>query len=202
MEREIEVVLCVLAPDAVWADADVWLRRVLGLRLGVAGGLLTIARQARGKPYLPVYPGFHFSLSHTRGALACACGAVPVGVDLERLRKWRLPVVSRFFGEREAAYVLSAAQGRDERFTEIWTRKEAYVKCLGTGTETDFASFDVLAPAEKASGSRVFWRGGYAIGVYAEGGAFAVRITEDPASGAGLAGLPAGKRPELRPVRV
>ena len=34
----------------------------------------------------------------------------PVGVDLERRRKWRPALASRYFGEREVAYVLASAQ--------------------------------------------------------------------------------------------
>lgn len=93
----------------------------------------------RGKPRLA---GRHahsleFSLTHTRGLVACAVARGPVvGVDVERVEAGssRLTSLARYLSddERTAAARLPA-QRHGERFTELWTLKEAYLKATGEG---------------------------------------------------------------------
>jgi len=78
-----------------------------------------------------------FSLSHTRGCVACAitCNA-PLGVDVEfidpshRIQE----IADRYFSEREAAWLSkSSDEVRNIRFAELWTLKEAFLKARGLG---------------------------------------------------------------------
>lgn len=78
-----------------------------------------------------------FSLSHTRGCVACAIASSAwVGVDVERTD--RSPrnneLADRYFSKTEAAWL---CQCSDEiygvRFAELWTLKEAYLKAIGVG---------------------------------------------------------------------
>lgn len=106
----------------------------------------------KGKPWFPALPDFHYSLTHTAGALA-STGAVaaavahrPVGVDAERLRPANHRVAERFFTPRETAFIraVEGAEG-DRRFFQVWTRKEACIKMTGQGLSTPLSSFDCLA---------------------------------------------------------
>ena len=84
-----------------------------------------------GKPYIENYSDFNFNISHTSGAIAIAISDSPVGIDIEKIRKADFRVAKRFFTEKENEYI--KAQNSDTRFFEIWTAKEAYFKCIGTG---------------------------------------------------------------------
>ncbi len=84
----------------------------------------------RGRPYLPDGPCV--SVSHTAGAAAVALSGRPVGVDVERLRTVRQGLDRRIMGRRE--YEWYCARGRrTEDLLTLWTLKESYYKCLGTG---------------------------------------------------------------------
>jgi len=78
-----------------------------------------------------------FSLSHTRGCVACAITfKAPLGIDLERIDR-SLPVqeiADRYFTEEESAWLHGCSNElRNICFTELWTLKEAFVKSIGTG---------------------------------------------------------------------
>src|SRR6478672_8478413 len=62
-------------------------RVALGRLLGVAPQALRLTRDAHGKPALQgTGSALHFSLSHTRGLVACAASfAGPLGLDVETL---------------------------------------------------------------------------------------------------------------------
>ena len=78
-----------------------------------------------------------FSLSHTRGLVACAIGVnMPIGVDVERLDAPLDPLelAERCLSQREAAALKrKCGEARALRFLEFWTLKEAFIKATGTG---------------------------------------------------------------------
>lgn len=91
-----------------------------------------------GKPFLPDHPEIHFNLSHCKKGIACAVSDVPVGIDIEEIQ----------YDDDMARYVLDAGEyervsssdNPAEEFTKIWTRKESYVKMLGTGLPSQLSS--------------------------------------------------------------
>jgi 4'-phosphopantetheinyl transferase len=99
-----------------------------------------------GKPSL-AGTGFRpqFNIAHTDGLVACAAAVdVNVGVDVESFGSTCVPndVVNRCFSEHEIAD-LDVRKGIDrlERFTELWTLKEAYVKATGAGLSAPLNAF-------------------------------------------------------------
>ena len=110
--------------------ADDLLRRTLRMAEPEAPIPLLCARQKNGKPFLPDYPGFHFSLSHAGSWAVCAVSEYPLGVDLEQLRELRRGVAERWFSASESALL---RQMPPEAFFEFWTLKEAAVKATGEG---------------------------------------------------------------------
>lgn len=88
------------------------------------------AEQKGGKPYLPAYPDFHFSLSHSGLWAVCAVSEYPLGVDLEQVRETRRGVAERYFSPEECALL---AQLPPASFFDFWTLKEAAVKASGVG---------------------------------------------------------------------
>ena len=95
-----------------------------------------------GKPYAEGLD-IHFSLSHSGNLAVCAISDKPVGIDVEQTKKANFNVARRCFTKAELQYVLSRKEKSQQRFFEVWTKKEAYVKLLGTGIQ-DFLKFNVV----------------------------------------------------------
>jgi len=88
----------------------------------------------KGKPYLKDFPEVQFNLSHAENAALVAITLNdPVGVDIEFIKKKSdyLGIAERFFAPEEFNFL--TANPTPETFHQLWTRKEAYLKCLGTG---------------------------------------------------------------------
>lgn len=97
-----------------------------------------------GKPRLKDRPGFHYNISHSGRFVAIAWGDSEVGLDVQRHKRADLDALAaRWFTPQEQAYI----QGSCQRFYEIWTGKESYLKYMGTGLSGDMRSFSVLDPA-------------------------------------------------------
>ena len=108
---------------------------------------LRVLRTAAGQPYFPDRPGLHLSISHTGPWWACVVTDRPVGLDIEdpAIRRPGFPadrLAARYFTPAEQAYVAAAAASR-AAFLALWTRKEALLKCRGTGIRGGLASFSV-----------------------------------------------------------
>jgi 4'-phosphopantetheinyl transferase len=112
--------------------------RILAAReLGASPAALRWARGRYGKPELTVqWPGLFTSLSHsgTLIAISVAVGRA-VGVDIQRLvpGSEAAALSARFYPPAEAEYVTAAPDMavRADRFTRLWSRKEAVVKAAG-----------------------------------------------------------------------
>jgi len=105
---------------------------------------LTIIYNEFGKPMLQPEKGqpvVHFNASHSGDYALLGFSKVQVlGVDLEKTeerREWR-GILSKHFDVGEQRYV-SEGGGETEqirRFYRLWTLKEAWIKCEGTGLFT------------------------------------------------------------------
>lgn len=123
-----------------------------------ASSPLTWSVTNSGRPFLREVPDWSFSISHSGPYLGFAAACFPVGFDLEahqpfpdggrrRLRRTLL----RRLAPAERSWVEDASTDRGEllddlqgrRFLEIWTKKEAYLKWLGTGIDSSLKAFDV-----------------------------------------------------------
>ncbi len=105
-----------------------------------------VQRDEHGRPYIErtasdASPRFDFNLSHAGRYVAVAIAVAEnenetprVGIDVEvphrRIDKKRL--AERFFSPAERAR-LEDARYADAEFLRIWTKKESYLKFLGTG---------------------------------------------------------------------
>jgi 4'-phosphopantetheinyl transferase len=100
-----------------------------------------------GKPVLDPDQGpsdLHFSLSHTRGLVACAIGwPYALGVDAEAWRAQApLELATLYFAPAEARLVAERAPAeRRSTFYRLWTLKEAYLKATGQGLTAQLDSF-------------------------------------------------------------
>lgn len=130
------------------------LRQLLGCYLDIEPDRLELSSLPQGKPVLTT-PGLSFNLSHSADlALLAIARSFPVGVDLEQLRPeldWS-PLARRYFspGEQQALRDLPP-EHRTEAFFAIWTRKEAWLKAIGSGFHLPLDTFEVSAPPAPAA---------------------------------------------------
>ena len=85
-----------------------------------------------GQPFLVNYPDIHISISHCKTAVAVALDSQPIGVDVEHIRPYNAALMQRSFSIEEQQEIATSPDP-DSTFTRLWTRKEAYLKRLGTG---------------------------------------------------------------------
>jgi 4'-phosphopantetheinyl transferase len=126
------------------------LRLLLGRCTGRSPASLVLADASGEAPRLVGNRwGLHFNVSHSYEWAAAAAARFPVGVDIERVdarRDWQ-PIAEILFHPSERQRLqLTPPQGRAGFFFETWTRKEAYLKAIGTGLRLEPASFHTMSP--------------------------------------------------------
>jgi 4'-phosphopantetheinyl transferase len=94
-----------------------------------------------GKPFVADCPNIHFSVAHTKGAVVFIKADSPVGIDIEKIEAFdsMMKIAEKHFTPEEYSF----CDNNEERFFEIWTKKEAYAKMTGYGL-TNFSRFPVL----------------------------------------------------------
>lgn len=123
-----------------------WARQILIQKIKEKGFHFncSIETTLRGKPFFVFNKDLHFSISHTKEYIAIIISDRPIGIDIETRRKYNKLVVDRFFHPKEIELLDRVEDSYKEvLFTKIWTLKEAYVKCLGTGIANSFEIFYV-----------------------------------------------------------
>ena len=139
------------------------LRRILARYLGQAPERLNFGYGHRGKPFLKTGSDgnrLRFNLSHSGElALLAVIRARRIGVDVERIREVRehLRLAGRYFAPGEVAAIRALPpEVQYQAFFNCWTRKEAYIKALGTGLACPLDGFEVsLTPGTPAALLRV-----------------------------------------------
>ena len=94
-----------------------------------------------GKPFCKSHKNIHFSISHSGDFIAVATGENEVGIDIELLKDPTEKLIDRVCCENEKVFI-NTTENRAKAFTEIWTKKEAYLKALGTGIDRELKSVD------------------------------------------------------------
>ncbi|MDQ1538946.1 MAG: 4-phosphopantetheinyl transferase, partial [Actinomycetota bacterium] len=140
-----------------YAAAHVLLRRLLGAYVGTSARSVALTRDAcplcsgrHGRPALaPPHEELCFSLSHSSEQLVVAVAGIPIGVDVESV-----PTPASLCGFDAYLHRVEAeelrrqpSQSRPRAFAQLWTRKEAYLKGLGTGLARDLSQ-DYLGEEE------------------------------------------------------
>jgi len=133
------------------------LRQLLAAYLEVEARDLVFTYSETGKPGLSAIHGSNlsFNVSHSgdMGVFAFALGR-SVGVDVECIRyDVDVDEIPRRFFSPQEQQALAGLEAREkiEGFFNCWTRKEAYVKAVGSGLSLPLRDFDVsLVPGEPA----------------------------------------------------
>ena len=136
------------------------LRRLLGERLGLPPQDVAFTREScpccgapHGRPALadPPFP-LHFSLSHCDEYVMIGIAATPVGVDVEAVPAAGVvhDLTIKLHPAEQAELAALGAGQRTAAMARIWTRKEAYLKGIGTGLGRGLAA-DYVGPTGLAS---------------------------------------------------
>ncbi|MDQ0232877.1 4'-phosphopantetheinyl transferase family protein [Metabacillus malikii] len=97
-----------------------------------------------GKPGIDLDVPFYFNISHSGDWVVCLFATQDVGVDIEKRDKVDLDVAKRFFSLIEYEDLMALQEPiRTKYFFDLWTLKESYIKCIGTGLQTPLHSFSV-----------------------------------------------------------
>jgi 4'-phosphopantetheinyl transferase len=150
-----------LADDRrAFVAVHVLLRQALAERLRCSPAELTFSRAPcpvcggpDGRPILaaPTSP-IHFSLARSADLALVGLADSPIGVDIQELPSDRAldPAVSLLHPAERDEILAARPAERALVFTRLWTRKEAYLKGLGTGIAHDLAS-DYLGTQQPAA---------------------------------------------------
>ena len=158
-------------------QAHAALRLLLARQVGQRPKELCIKADAQGKPFLPGEPELSFNLSHTQGCagIVLAIGH-PVGVDIEKLHALSdlEGLIERVCttGERQELLRIPHEK-REGFFFQLWTRKEALLKALGSGLRFDPRRVEVGIAEERQvdlSGTPGGSRAWYVLSLTAESG--------------------------------
>jgi 4'-phosphopantetheinyl transferase len=147
--------------DAVhWRACRAALRVVLGGALGISPETMAFEFGEFGKPSLsPPWNDLHFNLSHCRDlALIALSRDGAVGVDVEPANRAAslLGCEDAFCHPDEISGLPADESPRAAMLMEIWTKKEALLKALGTGFSLAAQSVSVAAPPLSYAGDPRF----------------------------------------------
>ena len=100
-------------------------------------GWPVVKKAPQGKPYMENYADVEMNMSHCKGYVAVVLSERgKVGIDVETRRKVTRRLIERVCSKEEQEAIAQSADGELE-FLRCWTRKEAWLKCEGTGIEGD-----------------------------------------------------------------
>lgn len=128
----------------LYLAAHLSLRAILARRLSATPGELVFERSPcprcrahTGRPIL-VSPSrrvaTHFSLSHDGQRVAIMVGDAEVGIDIQRIpRRVEGGLMDLLHPAEQLEIVEGPVELRSLRFAQVWSRKEAYLKAIGTG---------------------------------------------------------------------
>ncbi len=126
--------LSILAEDLV--------KNAISQKINKKKSEIHLSLRNNGKPYIENID-IEFSISHSGNVVLCAISDKPVGIDIEKRRDININIAKRLFTVEEQKYIFCNNDFLNERFFELWTRKEAYAKMIGKGV-SHFSRFSVI----------------------------------------------------------
>ncbi|MBR4669093.1 MAG: 4'-phosphopantetheinyl transferase superfamily protein [Butyrivibrio sp.] len=107
---------------------------------------ITFDKNKYGKPFVKGHEDIFYNISHSGDLVVCATSKSPVGIDVQEHKSADLKVADRFFSKEEIAE-LAAVSDVDQKkklFYDMWSLKEAYIKCIGMGLSKPLNEFGVV----------------------------------------------------------
>lgn len=97
-----------------------------------------------GKPHF-TKAKMSFNISHSGNYVVIAVSDYNIGIDIQRMEKRNSLIAEKNFCASECAYINENDnyEIKRQRFHEIWTIKEAYLKNIGIGLRKPLNSFEI-----------------------------------------------------------
>lgn len=146
----------------------------------------SVVYNENGKPYWRD-GGIFFNISHSGKYAACSFSDKETGVDIEELSDVSEELMRAVCTDAEYQYLLAAGEKQKEDFFRLWTAKESFMKCIGTGLDTDPAELEVafgrrVQMTQGVSAESCFFKEyeveGYSMTVCSRENAFADRLMQ------------------------
>ncbi|WP_205514657.1 4'-phosphopantetheinyl transferase family protein [Longitalea arenae] len=110
-----------------------------------------LKRNEHNKPYIDNWNSF--SISHA-GDLVIFCKAdYSIGVDIERKAEFNYTEIIPYFHPEEQQYILSS-KNLQQAFYEVWAKKEAFLKAIGTGIVNGLNELSCIHPNINYGGTK------------------------------------------------
>lgn len=125
---------------------EIIIRTVIIERLNIDNTYIKFSKNKYGKPCLSEWQNFNFNISHSGDCVVCAIDNKSIGIDVEEIRQFEnyKKIAKNFFASNELDYIFKQdLKSNIERFYEIWTLKESYIKCCGLGLSIPLNSFTI-----------------------------------------------------------
>jgi len=124
--------------------SEVLPRVLLSQAFGIRNRDIFFCKNEFGKPYVRNRSDAYFNVSHSGDWVVCALARNEIGIDIEKIKQINSQIADCFFSKEELVS-LNHIEGNDRlnRFYEIWTLKESYVKAVGEGLSMPLNSFTV-----------------------------------------------------------
>lgn len=121
------------------------LRKILEIIIKIDGSKIELSKTEYDRPFSRIIKeksGPDFNVSHSGEWIVWAINPKgSVGIDIEEIRPIDLNVMKNVFTKKEIEYVKDKEGGREERFYQLWTLKEAFVKAIGEGLSYPLKNF-------------------------------------------------------------
>lgn len=130
---------------------EILIRTIIVEKLKIGNKYIKFNKNQYGKPYLKDYPNFNFNISHSGEYVLCAIDNKPIGIDVEEVKNIEYEEIAKnFFTTMEFDYITTNdLKFQLNRFYEIWTLKESYIKCCGQGLLIPLQSFSIEVDRHK-----------------------------------------------------
>ena len=89
-----------------------------------------------GKPFFSDDMLPFFNISHCKSGVVVALHSQEVGIDIEEKGSYSPELAQYVMSPNEVAWI-EQSEDKQTAFTTLWTKKEAYYKCIGTGLKDD-----------------------------------------------------------------
>ena len=118
---------------------------------GIPKDEMKFEKNKYGKPHIVGKSGVHFNISHSGDYVACAVGGSSVGIDVQEHKSGGLDIAERFFSQEEKDALCKAVDSNSNSddtkrklFYDMWSLKEAYIKCIGMGLSKPLDEFGIV----------------------------------------------------------
>lgn len=83
-----------------------------------------------GKPLFKE-KNIYFNISHCEELVVCVISSNDIGIDIEKIKSKKASLINYICNEKELKQI-EKSLNKDQKFIEIWTKKESYIKFNGS----------------------------------------------------------------------